>query len=277
MNISQSLDPSFCLPTDVTFQIVSSGNEVKAHKYVLALGSPVFKKQFFGDAKETKDVIPIPKTTEESFKTMIYFVYGKEIDLKKMTVDELFSVANMAEKYDIEVLMKEVRKVLEDFDISEENVVTIASTAQEFGQFEDISKALFLHCAKFLKSVLKTPDDFVTFAVKHANTDMSETALSLIAKFPDITQYTDGCGQCGKVCRRGKGALSYEQIVVGDRVKINDQGRWDFALNKTWKHGEVSAKYDNNKTVGVKLDDGSTAHCYYVVFENVPVFLYDSC
>ena len=188
MNMYQALDPSFCLPTDVTFQIVSSGNEVKAHRYFLALASPVFKKQFFGDAKETEDVIPVEQTTEESFKTMIYFVYGKEIDWKKMTVEDLFDVANMAEKYNIETLMKEVKKVLEDIDISEENVVAIASTAQEYGQFEDISKALFLHCAMFLKLILKTPGDFVTFAGKYANTDMSETALGLISKFAEVPQ-----------------------------------------------------------------------------------------
>ena len=241
MNISQSLDPSFCLPTDVTFRIVSSGNEVKAHKYVLALASPVFKREFFGDAKETKDVIPIPETTEESFKTMIYFAYGKEIDWKKMTVDELYDVVNMAEKYDIEALMKEVRKVLEDFDISEENVVTIAATAQEFGQFENISKPLFLHCVKFLSSVLKTPEDFARFAGKHANTDMNETSLSLIAKLQEVTQSPGKCGFCGFwVCRRGKGVLRFEQIAVGDRVQVSDQGQMYYAMKQTCKFGVVN-------------------------------------
>merc|ERR1719186_340250 len=146
-----------------------------------------------------------------------------------MTVEELFDVANMAEKYDIESLMKEVKKVFGDIDISEENVVTIASTAQEYGQFEDISKALFLHCAKFLKSILKTPDDFVTFAGKYANPDMSETAFNLIAELP---QSTDVCGTCAKMCRRGKGVMEYDRIKVGDRVLINDKGKWDFAKTK---------------------------------------------
>ena len=58
-NISQSWNPSFHLPTAVTFQIVTSGKEVQAHKYVLALDSTVFKREFFKDSMETKDVIPI--------------------------------------------------------------------------------------------------------------------------------------------------------------------------------------------------------------------------
>merc|ERR1719186_2133984 len=139
-----------------------------------------------------------------------------------MTVEELFDVANMAEKYYIESLMKEVKKVFENIDISEENVVTIASTAQEYGQFEDISKALYLHCAKFLKSIVKTPDDFITFAGKHANPDMSETALGLISKLAEVPQSKDDCGTCGKVCRRGKSVLSYDKIAVGNRVRINE-------------------------------------------------------
>ena len=51
--------------------IFSSGNELKAHTYVLALASPVFKRQFFGAAKETKDVTLIEQTTENILKLII--------------------------------------------------------------------------------------------------------------------------------------------------------------------------------------------------------------
>eukprot|EP00092_Neocalanus_flemingeri_P076197 GFUD01094473.1.p1 GENE.GFUD01094473.1~~GFUD01094473.1.p1 ORF type:complete len:394 (+),score=98.25 GFUD01094473.1:89-1270(+) len=384
-SISQSLDPSFGLPTDVTFQIVTSGNEVKAHKYVLALASPVFKKQFFGDAKDTKDVIPVPETTEESFKTMIDFTYGKEIDWKKMTIEELFNVANMAKKYLIDTLMKEVQKVFEEVPITEENVVTVAATAEEFRQFEDISNTLVLHCAKFLKSVvntqdqfvkyaakhantemtqtalrlisrfpevspaednctfstfpppstldfidkerlvkevqkafevhiteenvvtvaamaeefyqfedisntlvlhcakflkyvLKTQDQFAKYAAKHANTEMTQTALSLISKFPEVSPAEDKCGTCacGKDCRRGKFVLSTVQITVGDRVLINDQGKWQDALQRTCRRGLVTGKTNDKNVITVQFDDGSRAGCYVVHLE-VPVFLHDSC
>eukprot|EP00092_Neocalanus_flemingeri_P031886 GFUD01034638.1.p1 GENE.GFUD01034638.1~~GFUD01034638.1.p1 ORF type:complete len:287 (+),score=70.32 GFUD01034638.1:51-911(+) len=275
-NISKSLDPSFGIPTDVTFQILTSGKEVKAHKYVLALASPVFKKQFFGDAKETEDVIPVKETTEESFKTRIDFTYGKEIDWKEMTIEDLFDVANMAEKYLIEALMKEVQKIFEDVDITVEDAVTVAATAEEFNQFEDISKALLLHCAKFLKSVLKTQDDFVKFAAKYANTEMSQTALSLISKFPEVSPAEKKCGKCGKDCRQGKAVLSSDHIAVGDRVLINDQGKWNYALQRTCRSGVITGKTNDKNIINVKLDDGSRAG-YYVLHFAVPVFLYDSC
>ena len=71
--------------------------------------------------------------------------------------------------------------------------------------------ALFLLCVKFFSSV---PDDFATFAGKHANTDISKTALSLIAKFQKVTQSPDKCGFCGNVCMRGKSVLRFDQISV---------------------------------------------------------------
>jgi hypothetical protein len=71
--LSSLSEPSFGIPTDVTFQImhfcsseVVDGKEndeivlgeVKGHKLVLGLLSSVFKQEFFGPAKETKDIIP---------------------------------------------------------------------------------------------------------------------------------------------------------------------------------------------------------------------------
>eukprot|EP00092_Neocalanus_flemingeri_P017119 GFUD01018514.1.p1 GENE.GFUD01018514.1~~GFUD01018514.1.p1 ORF type:complete len:286 (+),score=62.63 GFUD01018514.1:65-922(+) len=276
-SISKSLDPSFGIPTDVTFQILTSGKEVKAHKYVLALASPVFKKQFFGDAKETEDVIPVKETTEESFKTMIDFTYGKEIDWKEMTIEDLFNVSNMAKKYLNDTLMKEVQKVFEEVHITEENAVTVAATAEEFVQFEDISKTLVLHCAKFLKSLLKTQDQFAKFAAKHANTEMSQTAFRLISKFLEVSPVEDKCGTCGKdYCRRGKDILSRDQLEVGEKVLINDQGKWQDALQRTCKRGLVTGKTNDKNVIIVQFDDGSRAGCYVVHLE-VPVFLYDSC
>ena len=64
------LDPSFGIPTDVNFQIrgYQEGEDqetslgiIKAHKIVLGLASPVFKSEFFGLAKETKDTITVIK------------------------------------------------------------------------------------------------------------------------------------------------------------------------------------------------------------------------
>ena len=57
MDIRQSrivLDPSEA-PFDTTFVIETCGFKVGAHKLIMAMGSPVFMKQFYGKLKENKD------------------------------------------------------------------------------------------------------------------------------------------------------------------------------------------------------------------------------
>ena len=72
-NHSCLLDPDFGIPTDVTFQImeledIENENEVvvgdvNGHKLILGLYSSVFRRQFYGPAKEVEDIIPIRQTT----------------------------------------------------------------------------------------------------------------------------------------------------------------------------------------------------------------------
>ena len=114
INWSQFLQPGSELPPDVTFQVIQeqtgrnggddpecececqcecdggddpeSGGEkadnhdcktlkVRAHKFLLAGVSPVFRKQFFGPLKTTEDTVDIKDTTIEAFTTMISYIY----------------------------------------------------------------------------------------------------------------------------------------------------------------------------------------------------------
>ena len=64
VNCKRALDPAFGLPTDITFIVLkeSNGNDhfdegkISAHKYLLALVSPVFKELFFRKRKLTGDI-----------------------------------------------------------------------------------------------------------------------------------------------------------------------------------------------------------------------------
>eukprot|EP00092_Neocalanus_flemingeri_P053313 GFUD01062612.1.p1 GENE.GFUD01062612.1~~GFUD01062612.1.p1 ORF type:complete len:112 (-),score=21.25 GFUD01062612.1:3-338(-) len=63
-NWSQVLDATFGIPTDVAFNIMEEDDNednrqdyIPAHKYFLAMVSPVFKTMFFGLAKETREVV----------------------------------------------------------------------------------------------------------------------------------------------------------------------------------------------------------------------------
>ena len=97
-----------------------------------------------------------------------------------MTVDELFNIANMAKKYQIDALKESVKKGLEAYPLDENNVVICASHAREYRQFEELSKALLLHCTKFLKSVVVKAEDYDMFAAKYCDSDLGKTAIKLL-------------------------------------------------------------------------------------------------
>ena len=103
-----------------------------------------------------------------------------------MTVDELFNIANMAEKYQIDALKESVKKALEAYPLDENNVVICASHAREYHQFEELSQALLLHCTKFLKSVVVKAEDYEVFAAKYCESDLGETAIKLLGKMSKI-------------------------------------------------------------------------------------------
>ena len=74
-NWSLALDPTSGLPPDVAFNIIigdlddecSGKDTIAAHKYFLAMVSPVFKAMFFGLTKETREVVPIRGTSKDAF------------------------------------------------------------------------------------------------------------------------------------------------------------------------------------------------------------------
>jgi len=265
------MDPSI-IPTDITFVIEQCGSVVEAHKFVMAMGSPVFLDQFYGNFMEALEtIVHVKEATRESFVTMVYFLYGKEIDWKGLGVVELFEVANMAEKYDIDTLMEAVNVALQDYPLNEANVVACATCAVEFGQFEETSETFLLRCSKFLKSALPTEKDFDAFAAKYAGDELSETAFKLMQVLSQVV-----CVECYKeTCRRGKLIANYDEIQVGDKVmfKPEAEGGPTGARSKS-KQGVVIRK--DCGSITVKLDGGESDG-YYVIDEEIPKFMYSSC
>ena len=63
------------IPFDITFVIEECGSKVKAHKFIMAMGSPMCMKQFYGGwgLPENKSEIVIQSTTKEAFVTKVDF------------------------------------------------------------------------------------------------------------------------------------------------------------------------------------------------------------
>ena len=273
------LDPSV-VPTDVTFRFKQGDTQatVGAHKVIIAMGSPVFAKQFYGKLKETKEEIDIEETTQQSFKTMIDYIYGKTMDWKSLTVEQVFAIGNLAERYQVDELMKKVKEVAMVFPVVDSNdAVAIASTAREFSQFEGLRDVFLTRCSNFLKLTLKRSQDFVEFADKFADTDKCETVVKLIAMMKGENVEVKDC--CGKEsCRRGKPILQIFDISVGDRVTINPQLGCFVKYGQKGSVGKVYvASTSCRDMVEVDIDGYPGSGFYYLSCMGTPAFLFCKC
>eukprot|EP00092_Neocalanus_flemingeri_P035708 GFUD01038879.1.p1 GENE.GFUD01038879.1~~GFUD01038879.1.p1 ORF type:complete len:297 (+),score=55.12 GFUD01038879.1:55-945(+) len=251
-SISALLDPDFGIAPDVTFQIISTEeegqpSEIKAHRLILGFLSPVFRKQFFGLAKDTKEVIPVQATTKKAFKTMIDFIYDKDINWEAMDLGELFDVVNMAELYILPELMEEVKKPIRNYVLTDENLIEAAAKAESFGHFEEASTALIMHCQNFLETKIRTLKDATKFASRHANTEFASLALKLLASLN-----IEDCSNCGNSpCKDGISVTEFETLKVGCLMKSSAEGGcWTYSIQN--KPFQVTDLFEREKKLSVR-------------------------
>jgi len=181
------------IPFDVTFHIVENGqlHEVKAHKMILAMVSDIFKTMFFATevGNKTANAIKIEKTTAPAFQIMIDAVNSSKSiadSLRGKSVQEIFDVVNLVERYQIPELMSAVQEFLSEYTITEDTVLEVAEEAMEYtNMFEDEANILLHACAKFLKAKFKDLDSVYTFA--EANKDQKEVFSTLLAMMKNVT------------------------------------------------------------------------------------------
>ena len=89
------------LMSDVTFVVRASEKNsreirVPAHKYVLAISSPVFYAMFYGDIAEKNNSIHLPDCHANGFHEFLRFLYSDEV---KLTADLVLEVLYLSKKY----------------------------------------------------------------------------------------------------------------------------------------------------------------------------------
>ena len=276
-----ALDPSE-IPYDITFVIEECGSKVKAHKVIMAMGSPMCKKQFFGELKENNDKIWIKSTTKDAFVTLVDFLYGKEVDWSKKTIEELFGIADMAEKYQVDALKEDIEEAAKRFPLNEQNVVPSASIAEHFSHiFENLAETILMKCRELLSSLLIVRDDFCEFANKYAGTELSDAALRLLAGMKSVkpTVRTWTCCEL-KSCRRGKPMMHKSDFNVGDRVKVNPEGRDYYLTEEQLMNSAEGTVVDitNAKESDIYLEEDEWLdEGYAIVYDGVAAFLFSKC
>ena len=150
------------LLSDVKFVVpVSTGESeskkvIPAHKFVLAISSPVFFAMFYGQMAETTDSIELPDCEYESLLELFRFLYSDKVNLSGSNVMQVLYLAN---KYMVPSLAEKCTKYLRD-NLKASNVFCILPHAQKF---ED--KDLEDRCWKMIEKQTEeavTSGEFVT-------------------------------------------------------------------------------------------------------------------
>ena len=101
------------LLSDVKFVVQMSTDEsdskkmIPAHKFVLAISSPVFFAMFYGQMAETKDSIELPDCEYESLLELFRFMYSDNVNLSGSNVMQVLYLAN---KYMVPLVLPQLDK-----------------------------------------------------------------------------------------------------------------------------------------------------------------------
>ena len=153
------------LLSDVKFVAPASNSEsesrksqksIPAHKFVLAISSPVFYAMFYGEMAETASTIELPDCDYESLLELFRYLYSDKVNL---TGSNVMQVLYLAKKYLVPSLAGKCTEYLREH-LEASNVFSILPQAKKF---ED--KDLEEQCWNVIEShtgEAVTSDDFVT-------------------------------------------------------------------------------------------------------------------
>ena len=150
------------LLSDVKFVVpVSTGQSeskkvIPAHKFVLAISSPVFYAMFYGQMAETTNSIELPDCDHQSLLEMFRFMYTDEVSLSGSNV---MQVLYLAKKYIVSSLVEKCTEYLRD-NLKASNVFCILPHAQKF-ENKDLEDRCWEVIEKQTEEAV-TSDEFVT-------------------------------------------------------------------------------------------------------------------
>ena len=213
--------------SDVKFVVPMSIGEseskkvIPAHKFVLAISSPVFFAMFYGQMAETKDPIELPDCEYESLLELFRFFYTDKVNLSGNNVMQVLYLAN---KYIVPSLAKKCTEYLRD-NLNASNVLFILPHAQKFE-----NKDLEDRCWKVIKEQTEeavTSDEFfkversvVESVVKREKLSVTELKLyKAVDGWATAEVQRQGLTSDGKTKRRILG----EDIVKAIRFPLISQ------------------------------------------------------
>ena len=134
------------LLSDVKFVVRDSrggSKTIPAHKFMLAISSPVFFAMFYGKAAEMKESVEISDCEYESLLELFRFMYS---DKANLNADNVMQLLYLSKKYMLPTLAEKCSAFLKE-NLNALNVFHILPDAQKYEE-----KDLMNHCWKLIET-----------------------------------------------------------------------------------------------------------------------------
>ena len=201
------------LLSDVKFEVRDSrggSKTIPAHKFMLAISSPVFFAMFYGKAAEIKDSVEISDCEYESLLELFRFIYS---DKANLNADNVMQLLYLSKKYMLPTLAEKCSAFLKE-NLNALNVFHILPDAQKYEE-----KDLMNHCWKMIATQTEEAvksEGFVT--VERSVLEELVEKNSLNIKEVDLFKAVD-CwaeNECKKQGLVAEGSV--KRRVLGERV-----------------------------------------------------------
>ena len=151
---------------DIIFEVKDregNNHQIKCHKFILALTSPVFKLQFYGSLKaKDNEIIKIVDAFHDTFEDFLHFIYNEEPFEKFSTIESSEVLRNilelyyLGEKYQVEELKSYLHSVIcNNISINSTNVIQILQDIEDHSQFQNLVAIITELCFNYLDSNVK--------------------------------------------------------------------------------------------------------------------------
>ena len=187
-----------------------SMKKIPAHKFLLAMSSPVFYAMFYGELAEKKDLIDISDCDYESLLELFRFMYSDEVNL---TADNVMQVLYLANKYLLPSLADKCSEFLRE-NLDGSNVFAVLPDALKYEE-----KDLVDHCWKVIDNetdeAVKS-EGFVTIekSVLEALVERDSLNVKEVELFKAVDCWATK--ECQKQGLKPKGSV--KRKILGERI-----------------------------------------------------------
>jgi len=248
------------MPTDISFKVYDNGSVLteagehlnsemykmfRAHKYLLAIVSETFRRQFFGPLAEMSEPVIVEQTSSKAFRIMLDFIYqkGSQFAFPTENFSCLFEVRNLGERFFLAGLVKKTEEEISTRQLSEANLIEAVKAAQNYVHlFPEISNELMVRCNDYFTKNYKTLEKIRKILSDHKDSEIETSLIMMMIRSEPAN--CPGCKQLASECLDG-GKVPENNVQVGVRVIPDTIGiPWTFGIGViTRSHHEDNGWY----------------------------------